>query len=117
MAVWPASLPQVPTHEAYGETGKFPVIQAPIEQGPPLSRRRFTAAVVPVQCSYVFTGAQLVTFEAFWNNDIAMGALPYTAPVRGNVANTATFQNTAAFQLAPMPRKHWRVTLTLLRLP
>lgn len=116
MPAWPATLPVSPDADGYGEQGKFPVVQAP-NDGPPLSRRRYTAAPMPIKARYLFDEAQLVAFETFWNVDLKMGALSFTGPTRGNAAVTSTYKAVGAFQLSRASDPYWFVTLDLIRTP
>lgn len=113
MATWPLALPQSPQHASLAEEFGYPVIQAPVD-GPPLARRAYTAAPDNVRHSYFMTNAQLDIFEDWYRNEIAHGALPYTAPGRRGIG-TATYRIVEA----PRVQRHgigWIVGMSLTRM-
>lgn len=116
MPTWPASLPQSPESAGYREGGGFPVIQAPVD-GPPKSRRRYTAAIQSVPCSVRLTAAQLATFETFFRDDLQQGALAFDWSVRGDAARSARYRFTAEYQLTHLGGPNWQAELPLIRLP
>jgi hypothetical protein len=116
MPTWPAGLPQSPDSESYGEDGPFPVVQAPVD-GPPLSRRRFTAQPVAVTARYMFSTAELATFETFWKTDLKHGSLTFDGPTRGNGAVISTYRATGPYKLTHASCGYWFVTIPLIRLP
>lgn len=116
MPTWPETLPVSPDSDGYGEEGPFAVIQAPVD-GPPLSRRRYTAAIHPVNARYMLSDAELAIFEDFWRDDLKDGALEFDGPTRGKADVVSTYRAISAYKLAVASCGHWFVTLTLIRLP
>lgn len=117
MATWPANIPQAPETQGYGEEPGFPVIQAPVD-GPPLSRRRFTAAVKSYTAVFFFDYAELAIFEAFYENDLGFGALAYDWRERGIATNPVRqFRITTKPAISHAGGNFWRVALQLIRLP
>lgn len=82
----------MPRMEGYQEKAQNAVLRTDMEMGPAKQRRRFTAASLFIQCQYVFTQSQSVTFESFYHSDLKKGSLPFnwTRP-RYNTACVARF--------------------------
>lgn len=121
MPAWPATLPQNPVTDGYSEEPGYPVVAAPVD-GPPLTRRRYTASPKKINCSFVMSDAQLATFEDFYENSLKFGSLTYTWYDRGNSARPGTFRITGAprYEIVEFGKalsSTWRVTLALIRLP
>ncbi len=79
IAGWPASLPQRPRRGSW-TGGPQDARRAFLPDiGPPIMRPSSTADVMiyPGAVFPNFSPAQRVTFETFWRNDIARGALPF----------------------------------------
>lgn len=86
MPTWPASLPQEPLIKEYQEAPKSNVIRSEMSYGPAKARRRSTAKMTNAQTIYLLTQAQRETFEQWFENDIADGALAFNWPrPRGGV--------------------------------
>lgn len=117
MPTWPATLPQSPDADGYTERPGYPVIQAPVD-GPPLTRRRYTAAPKSYTVSFLLTDAQRAIFETFYIDEIDHGAIPYLWRERGIAANPLRL-----FGVADEPTVsylggiYWRLALRLVRLP
>ena len=65
---WPATLPQIPTHQGYAQREQTNVIRSQMGYGPAKVRRRTTAAIQPVNASMVLTGAEKDILRAFYTN-------------------------------------------------
>lgn len=94
---WPASLPQ----SALRGRSRAPlpnVISFGTEVGPGKVRRRSTARVKAHAFSFLMTGAQVKIFEAFFENDLADGALSFrwNDPVAGTTG-TWRFDTSAPY--------------------
>lgn len=77
MPSWPASLPQrlmLPVTV----TPRSAVVRTEMDVGPPKQRLRSTLVWKDVVGHMVLTGAQKAAFDAWWQNDIAQGALAFT---------------------------------------
>lgn len=116
MPTWPASLPQKPLNDPYQEQAPWSVIQAPVE-GPPKSRRRYTAAPKPVEVQFLMTQAQLDTFEAFLDADLKGGSLTYEWREYGDPNRPLyNWRITDAPQYSRRSNK-WLVSFPLIRMP
>lgn len=73
--VWPATLPQHP-FIGYEEQAQPNTVESEVGNGPPKVRRRSTRERIFQTTSIEITGAQKVTFEAFWRN-IRHGSDPF----------------------------------------
>lgn len=79
MAVaWPASVnDDVLRTRDFGEGFPDRVLRSPMEMGRPKVRARYTAAPVPYTYTLEFTSDELTLFQAWFNDDIAGGALSF----------------------------------------
>lgn len=114
MATWPAELPQCLLRDSFEATEGWSVIMAPVE-GPPLSRRRYTAAPRPraATCDLA-DAAALAVWEAFFYTTIAGGALPFDAAFEGGAVRE--YMIVGAPSRTPSG-EGWRLSLNLMRLP
>ena len=87
-AAWPVTLPPYPLQDGYSAGEPNGLISSPRDQGPPKVRRRHTAAVTPVQCSWKLSEAQKATLRAFVRDDLSGGALPFEWPNPESPGNT-----------------------------
>ena len=120
MPAWPASLPQYPLLAGFQLGTPDTVLRASAETGPPLTRRRFTAAAVPVQCTVKVGSLALKdAFALFLRNDLADGALSFTwAGLSERTGGGAgNFQFSSPPDFAPEGANRWRISMRLLRLP
>ena len=117
---WPATLPDLVERVGYRETLRSAAIASKMESGRKKRRRRFTTAPKPIDAPIALTLTEMGTFETFWENDLAFGALPFDHKV-ASTGNNVTF----AFRDPEKPpeftpeagAKLWRVTLQLEVLP
>lgn len=115
MSTWPVTLPQRPLLSGYSQQRPAPVIEAPVD-GPSLSRRRYTAAPMPISLSFVMSAAQYATWAAFYTSTIASGALPFTA-------TTVTALGPGEYRIVGSPVEElidggkWRISMNWIRLP
>lgn len=79
MPTWPVSLPEV-RPGGYQETPQNQVLRSEMETGPAKTRRRFTAGTRTIPVQYQLTDAELAVFEAFFDDEIAAGALSFSWP-------------------------------------
>ncbi len=82
---WPANLPQcfvVGYSDGLGDG----LIEAQPDVGPPISRRRSSAAVRPLSGSMRMTRAQIATLKTFFDTTLLGGSLPFnfTDPTYGS---------------------------------
>jgi len=75
MAVWPASLPQLPLpgYDVYSEPN---TVESEVGNGPPKRRRRSTRERHFQTTNMEFTGTQKAVFDEFWEV-INHGVLPF----------------------------------------
>jgi len=85
MPAWPSTLPQKPLGDGFTETPPNLVVRSQTDVGPAKTRRRATAGVTRLQMAFRLTPAQLATFRAFLDDDLAGRALSFswTHPVTG----------------------------------
>lgn len=86
--VWPVSLTRAPRVADLSEGTPLLAIRSQMDVGPAITRRRTTAAVRVFKVGLDLTRAELVTFDAFFVDTLAGGALPFewTHPRTGAVA-------------------------------
>lgn len=115
---WPSGIPFIDNPSAFRESGPMGnVIRTPMEHGPSKTRRRFTAAVRQYSGETdVMTNAQVSTFETWFDDTIASGALSFTATnPRSNV--TQTFKITDPYEIIHINDDENRISLKLERQP
>lgn len=120
MPSWPLTLPHYPLLNGYQTSGTDTVIRSQPSAGPPLSRRRFTAAVRPVNCSIkVGTLALKDVLDAFFRDDLEDGALPFTwaGLSESTGGGTGSFMFAGPPDYQPEGAQRWRISMQLLRLP
>lgn len=86
MADWPADLPQQPLVQAgFRETMPKLTVRSAMDVGPAKVRRRATAGVSVLECTFRLSAAQRAQLLAFWQDTLAGGALSYgwTHPISG----------------------------------
>lgn len=76
-ATWPSGLPQIPLQDGFNEKEGKATIDTPMDAGPPKSRRRFTAAPMPVEMQFLMTKEQKLLFQTFYRDTIASGSLRF----------------------------------------
>ncbi len=74
---WPSGVPTTVVRESFSRGAKSVVIRSENDHGPVKRRRRFTAATRKVTYVLYMTAAQLVTFENWFDDDAAGGALSF----------------------------------------
>lgn len=82
MTAWPASLPQSQFRGLTDKRQKA-VLRTPMDAGPAIVRRRFTAVYREVVTRIVLNGTQRQTFDTFFITTLKEGSLPFdwTDPV------------------------------------
>jgi len=117
MIVWPASLPQEPLLQGFGEQVPNTVIRSQMEAGPSKVRRRFTAGVRNIDCQMRLTADQLETLDAFFMTTIAGGALSFDWKHPRN-GTAVTFRFIEPPSYSPVARGTvWHASLRLEILP
>lgn len=77
---WPAGLPQKLQSDSFSESVADGLIETQPDQGPPITRRRSTAAVRPMSGTMVCTAAQVATLRTFFDTTLLGGSLPFSFP-------------------------------------
>ena len=117
VASWPLTARMSPDTDAYTEARQPNRITFEPEVGPPIDRRRGTAAGTLVTIRFTgITDAERETFEDWYRDTLFDGVLPFNwvDPVRG-VAATYKFTKDV-YQLAAHDQK-FDLSFRLLRLP
>lgn len=78
MATWPASLPQTPLIDGYQEAFPDVRLRTVMDAGPAKMRRRYTAAVTPIECRMVLTAAQVATLKTFYDTTLTGGTASFS---------------------------------------
>lgn len=105
MPTWPAEMPTV-RPGGYQEQPQSQILRSDMETGPPKTRRRFTAGIRPVTAQYVVDDAQLQTFEVFFENEIAAGALSF-AWTHPRTENQVSAKIVPPYQVEPVNGGLW----------
>lgn len=118
MAIWPELLPQKLLREGNSEGLGDGLIETQPDQGPPISRPRSTAVTRPLAGAINCSGAQLDALIAFYNVELAMGALPFTFPApRGGGSLLVKFLKGSQPTWSETGPDVYRVPISLLILP
>ena len=115
-AVWPASLPQKPLTTGWAWTPQANKVSFKPSVGPSIERRRGTAVVYNYSARFPpLTDAQLVTFEAFFDDDLKAGTLHFLwlDPVSG----TNYKWKIESYQVSNIATSLHGLVLNLKRLP
>jgi len=83
--IWPAGLPQRPLVDGYSNSFGNGAARTDMDSGPPKIRKRFTATAEPLRLVFRLTRLQVATLRAFFKDDCAYGAVPFSfvEPVLG----------------------------------
>jgi hypothetical protein len=116
MAVWPASLPHAPLLDDLEIEDVDQAISTDMESGPPKRRRRFSTAFGFRGMSFLLTGTQLATLDAFYAIDLEGGSGTITGFPDPKDGSAATFQPRGSytpriFRPGPPHLRRWRVRL------
>lgn len=119
---WPGSLPQAFEQSGYGEGVADMLTEVQPDTGPPITRRRSTAATRPVGGSMVLTSAQLSALKTFFNTTLLGGSLPFTFPAQVDAGSPAVdwlvkFTKSALPKWTPLGGDYWRASFGLTVLP
>jgi hypothetical protein len=78
MPAWPSDLPPRPLVEGFSETAPTLTVRSSMDVGPAKVRRRVTAGVTQLKCSFRLSPTQRASLLTFWQTTLAGGALSYT---------------------------------------
>jgi len=115
MAIWPASLPQLPNRENFSDVPQDTTIRSPMD-GSTKQRPRFTAQPHDVTEQYTITKAQVDTFLVFHESNLTNGALQFTKP-DFLYGGTSEYIMVAPYELTPESPDIYRLRLTMEKLP
>lgn len=114
MAAWPSTLP-LPLRSGFSIARQSGIDRTDMETGPARQRRRTRSKLHEVPIAWLLTEAQMVAFQAFFDDDINAGADWFTATWRlwdGPAARELRFIS-GEFSAEPAGRGYWRVTAKL----
>lgn len=116
MPHWPLTLPSQPLLGGWSaaEQNNKAVVQPEI--GPPIVRRRGTAAGSERSVTFVFTTAQLDDFETFYRSELRDGSLAFECR-DPRTRHNAAFRFVGAYEYTEAGFGVFRLTARLLRLP
>lgn len=77
MADWPLALDTKPLRSGYSDSFPDMLIRTQMDAGPAKIRRRYTAAIRPIQMSFEMTKVEVDILEAFYVTTLGGGALPF----------------------------------------
>lgn len=115
MPAWPASLPQAPLI-GLEEEPPDTTLRTKMDAGPDKTRPRFTAGVRNFSWPIRLTDTQKTTFDDFFINDLARGALAFTH-INPTTKAVVSFRLTARPKYKLIGPTKWVVTLALEILP
>lgn len=114
MAVWPASLPQCTMAPSYSEAPQSQVHRSQMDAGPAKVRRRFTAGTTDIGWANLLDSTQVDTFLAFFEGDIAAGAMPFDMPhPRTGQMVSVMIKGSPPYELSSEGGAYYRLSLSL----
>lgn len=119
MATWPVGLPEFVLVNGFRRSPNSNVISFGTEVGPGKTRRRSTARTKNMAASLMVDGTQLATFEAFFEDDLVDGSLPFdwVDPV-GGAACTFRFDPASPYSVSAVSGNDvWTVTMSIIKQP
>ncbi|EAQ34486.1 hypothetical protein NB311A_12112 [Nitrobacter sp. Nb-311A] len=116
---WPETLPRYLLLDSFREGLADSVLEYAPDVGPPISRRRTTAATRPMSGQMVMTGAQFETLRTFFDETLLGGSLPFEFPSQTAADETllVKFPKGSAPTRFRLSNSLYRVDLTLMVLP
>lgn len=74
MAIWPSTLPQIPSASGYRESPGEQSIRSNVDVGPPKLRRRTTAAFDRISCQFDLNKTQADDLDTFYETTLQGGS-------------------------------------------
>ena len=112
---WDSTLPQLFEQQGYNEGDIQNLITTTMNGGPAKSRPKSTEAYQTIKGTMLLSHAQKATFESFYKDTLAWGALSFKFPEP--YAPASTFEaKILSRPIVPVNGKYWRLTLSLQRL-
>ena len=102
MIIWPSCLPQYLNMDSYGEAAGDMQLRSGMDAGPDKVRRRFTAAVRPLQGEIIVTQEQFAFFKTWYNDTLLGGTLrfgwiePWSDTIPTNLLSNPGFESNTA---------------------
>jgi hypothetical protein len=78
MPAWPSDLPPAPLVQGFEEKAPQLAVRTNMDVGPAKVRRRTTAGVTQMKCTFRLSATQRASLLAFWQTTLAGGSLSYT---------------------------------------
>lgn len=120
MSDWPSFMPS-PSYDQISIGAPIgAVLRTEMDAGPAKQRKRFTAAPRPVLLVFApLTVDAVVGFEAFFENDIAFGALAFRMvhPITDVVRKFRFIGSDEPWQIEPIGKNAYRLSVSLELLP
>lgn len=119
MATWPVSLPVAPLLDGFSYQPANTLTASNADVGALKVRRRFTAGPDLARASWLLTAPQFATFRAFFDTDLAGGALSFTAehPLPPYATATLRFDPAQMPTYTPLGNGLWQVDAQIMILP
>jgi hypothetical protein len=114
---WPSSLPQSPLAGDFVLENPELTVRSQVDVGPAKVRRRATAGVQVMTCTFRLDSTQRLTFLTFWRDTIKGGSLSYTwvSPVTNQII-LCRIVDPPSFVTTDRGN-HWNTTLKIEILP
>lgn len=118
-ATWPSTLPQDFRADGFSDSLENGLIKDEMNVGPPIYRRRSSAAPQPFSGSMTMTSAEWAELDTFFNDTLNGGTLRFVLPAQGTTNDLDLW--TARFTTPPQRQSLdaedlWLVTLRMERL-
>ena len=115
MALWPASLPQIPLQSGFSQSRKDNNIRSQMGYGPDKTRRRTTVAIQSVIAAIELLEDELYILDDFYE---ANSAIPWTwKDFQQPSMPDASYRFMSPPAYRPMGGQWWSVTLNLEIMP
>lgn len=77
MATWPTSLPQILLLDGYDEQPVDNVIRSPVDQGPEITRPKYSSTPIDFTGSLILTSAQCDALDSFYDATLNFGTAQF----------------------------------------
>lgn len=120
MPTWPATLPQDAAVDGFSHSPQANKVSFQPDVGPSIDRRRATAKVKLLNITLPpVTAGQVAIFDAFFENDLKDGVLPFDwkDPITGAAASMKFGSGEQPYTIAPASSKLFRISFQAQILP
>ncbi|HZJ62351.1 MAG TPA: hypothetical protein VFD36_02440 [Kofleriaceae bacterium] len=118
MAVWPASLPEIPLVAGFSESPPNTLIRTQMDAGPARVRPRYTGGPRPMKAAISCTAAQVETFDVFLLTTLLQGSQKFDwVHPRTGIAKTFRFVIPPDPTYVPEHKDRWTVSFQLEVMP